>query len=68
MGTNGDAVDAVMAAVRLDLSERNGNGLPDPGFTPSPEPPIDGVLAAILGRHVAPRSAAAEPPQDAVEN
>lgn len=57
-----------MAAVRHDLGQRHRNGLPDPGFAPSPEPAIDGVPVAIFGRHVAPRSAAAEPPQDTVDD
>jgi hypothetical protein len=68
MGANGGAIDAVMAAVRHDLRQRYSNGLPNPGFTPSPEPAIDGVPAAIFGRHVAPGSAAAKPPQDAVDD
>ena len=68
MGADCGAVDTVVAAVRHDLGQRNRDRLPDPGFTPSPEPPIDRIPAAIFGRHVAPWSAAAKPPQDAVDN
>jgi len=68
MGADCGAIDAVVAAVRHDLGQRHGNGLPDPGFTPSPEPTIDGVPTAIFGRYVASRSAAAEPPQNAVDD
>ena len=68
MGANGGAVDAVMATVRHDLGQRHGNGLPDPSFTPSPEPAIDGVPAAIFGWHVTPWSTAAEPPEDTVDD
>jgi hypothetical protein len=37
-----------------------------PGFTPSPEPAIDGVPAAISVRHVTPWGTTPKPPQDAV--
>ncbi len=57
-----------MAAVRHDLSQCHGDGLPDPSFAPSPEPSIDGVPTAIFGRHVSPRSAAAQPPEDTVDD
>ena len=52
MGADRGAVDAVVAAVGHDLGQRHGNGLPDPGFAPSPEPAIDGVPATIFRRHV----------------
>lgn len=68
MRANNGAVDAVVAAVCHDLGQRHGNGFPDPGFTPASEPAIDRVPTAIFGRDIASRSAAAEPPQDAVDN
>ena len=34
---NGGAIDAVVAAVRHDLRQRDRNGLPGPGFAPAPE-------------------------------
>ena len=57
-----------MTAVRHDFGERHCDGLPDPGFTPSPEPTIDAVPTAVFGRHVAPRSTAPKPPEDAVDD
>ena len=67
MGADCGAVDAVVAAVRHDFGERHGYGLPDPGLAPSPEPAIDGVPTAVFGRHIAPWSAAAKPPEYAVD-
>ena len=32
MGADGSAVDAIVTAVRHDLSQRHRHGLPDPGF------------------------------------
>ena len=66
MGADCGTVDAVMAAVRHDLGERHRHGLPNPRFAPTPEPPIDGVPTAIFWWHVAPWSAAAEPPENTV--
>ena len=68
MGADCGAVDTVMAAICHDLGERYGDGLPDPGFTPSPEPAINGVPVAIFGRHVAPRGTATEPPEYAIDD
>lgn len=68
MGADGGAVDAVVAAVRHDLGQRHGDRLPDPGFAPPPEPPIDGVPTAIFGGHVTPRRSTAEPPENAVDD
>ena len=68
MGADCGAVDAVVPAICHDLGQRHRDCLPDPSFTPSPEPTVDGVPTAIFGRHVAPRSAAAEPPQNAVDD
>ena len=68
VGANGGAVDAIVAAVCHDLGQRHGNALPNSRLTPSPEPPIDDVPAAIFGRHVAPRCAATEPPENAVDD
>jgi hypothetical protein len=61
MGANRGAIDAVVPTVCHDLGQRNGHRLPDPSFTPAPEPPVDRVPVAILGRHIAPRCAAAQP-------
>ena len=68
MGADCGAVDTVMAAICHDLGERYGDGLPDPGFTPSPEPAINGVPVAIFVRHVAPRGTATEPPEYAIDD
>ncbi len=68
MDANGGAIDAVVAAVRHDLGQSHGNGLPDAGFAPLPEPAIDGVPATVLRWHVAQWSTAAKPPQDAVDD
>lgn len=57
-----------MAAVRHDLGQRDRYGLPDPGLAPTPEPPANRVPTAIFWWHVAPWSAAAEPPENAVDN
>jgi hypothetical protein len=68
MGANGGAIDAVVAGVCHDFGERHGNGLPDPGLTPSAEPAIDGVPTAIFSRNVTSRCTAAKPPEDAVDD
>jgi len=68
MGANRGAIDVVVAAVRHDLRQRDGHCLPDPGFTPPPEPPIDRVPIAVIGRDIAPRRATAKPPEYAVDN
>lgn len=68
MAANAGAVDAEMAAVCHDLGQRYGDGIPDSGLAPSPEPAIDGVPTAIFGRHVEPRSAASKPLEDAVDD
>jgi len=68
MGANRGAIDAVVAAIRHDLSQCDRHCLPGPGFAPSPEPPIDRVPIAVLGRNIAPRCAAAKPPEYAVNN
>lgn len=68
MGANCGAVDAVVAAVRHDLGEHYRHGLPDPGLAPASEPTIDGVPTAVFGRDIPPWSAAAEPPENAVDD
>lgn len=68
VGIDCGPVDARVATVRHDLCQRHGDGLPISGFTPSQEPAIDSVPAAIFRRHFAPWSAAAEPPKDAVDD
>ena len=63
MGANRGAIDAVVTAVRHDLGQRDRYGLPDPGIAPAPKPPVDGVPVTVFGRDIAPRRAAAEPPE-----
>lgn len=67
-GAVGGAVDAVVAAVRHDLSQRHGDGLPDPGFAPPPEPSIDGVPTPMFEQNVAPWRSTPEPPEYAVDD
>jgi len=57
-----------MTAVRHDLGQRYRDGLPDPGFAPSPETAIDGVPTAVFRRNVSPRRSAPEPPKYAVDD
>lgn len=57
-----------MAAFRHRLGERDRHALPDARGAPSSEAPVDRVPVAVLLRHVAPRRAAAQTPQDAVDN
>lgn len=68
MGANRGGVDAVVAAFRHRLGERDGHALPDARGAPSSEAPVDRVPVAVLLRHVAPWRAAAQPPQDTVDN
>lgn len=68
MSTNRGVVDAVVAAVDHDLSERNRNGLPDPGFAPTPKPPVDRIPVAVFGRNITPRRAAPKPPKYSVDD
>ncbi len=68
MGTNRGAIDAVMAAVCHDLCQCDGYGLPNSGFAPPPEPPIDRIPIAVFGRNIAPRRATAKPPEYTVDN
>jgi hypothetical protein len=68
MGANRGAIDAVVPTVCHDLGQRNRHRLPDPSFTPAPEPPVDRVPVAILGRHIAPRRAAAQPPEYPIDD
>ena len=68
MGANRGAIDAVVAAVGHDLSERDRDGLPDPGLAPASEPAIDRVPVAVFGRNITPGRPAAKPPQYAVDD
>ena len=67
MGTNRGAIDAVMAAVRHDLGQRDGHRLPDPSIAPTAETPVDRVPVAVFRRDVAPWRAAAKSPKYAVD-
>ena len=68
MGANRGAIDAVMPAVRHDLGQRNRNGFPDPGLTPAPKPPVDGVPIPVFGWDVAPGCSTAKAPKYAVDD
>jgi len=57
-----------VAAVCHDLSQGHRNRFPDASLAPPSEPPIDCVPATIFGRHVSPRSATPEPPENAVDD
>ncbi len=68
MGADGGAVDAVVAAICHDLSQRHGNGLPNPRFAPVSEPAIDSVPTALIGRDVTPQRSTAKSPEDVVDD
>jgi len=68
MGANRGAIDAVMAAVRHDLSRRDRNGLPDPGLAPASEPPADRIRVVVLGRNITPGRPAAKPSKYAIDD
>lgn len=57
MGANRGAVDAVVAAVGHDLSDRHRNGLPDPRFSPTSKPPVNRIPVAVFGWNIMPRRA-----------
>jgi CubicO group peptidase (beta-lactamase class C family) len=67
VGANGGAVDAVVAAVRHDLGQRDRYGLPDLGLAPAPKPQVDCVPVAVFGRSIAPWRAAAKTPEGTVK-
>ena len=57
VGADCGAVDAVVAAVRHHLGQRDRHGFPDPSLAPTSKPAIDRVPTAVLGgtsRHGAP--------------
>jgi hypothetical protein len=68
MGSNCGAIDAVVAAVSHDLSERDRNSLPDPGFAQTPKPPIDRIPIAVFGWDIPPGRPAAKSPKYAVDD
>lgn len=68
MGANRGAVDAVVAAVGHDLSERDRNGFPNPGLAPTPKPSVDRIPVAEFGRNITPRGAAPKPPKYPVDD
>ena len=68
MGADCGAIDAVVAAVRHDLSQRHRYSFPNPGFAPSAEPPIDGIPATVFGWNVPPRRSAPKTPKYAVDD
>lgn len=57
-----------MAGVGHYLGQIYCHDLPNPGLAPPTEPSIDGVPAAVFGRHVAPWRATPEPPEYAVDD
>lgn len=68
MGANRGAIDAVVAAVRHDLGQRDRDGLPDPSLAPAPEPAVDCVPVAVFGGDIAPWRATTKPPKYAVDD
>ena len=68
VSADGGTIDAVVAGVRHHLGQGDRHDLPGAGLAPAPEPPVDRVPLAVLLRHVAPRSTATQPPQNAVQN
>src|SRR5579864_3047974 len=68
MGANRGAIDAVVAAVRHDLRQRDRDSLPDPGLAPAPESPVDRIPVAVFGRNITPGRSAAKPPKYPVDD
>lgn len=67
VGGKRGAVDALVAAVRDSLGQLGRYRLPDPGLASTLNSPADCVPVSILGRDVAPRCAAAKPPENAID-
>src|SRR5258707_532531 len=57
-----------MAAFRHRFGKRDGHALPDAGCTPSSKAPIDRVPIAIFRGYTPPGRAAAQAPQNAVDD
>ena len=53
---------------RHDLGQRDRYGFPNPGLAPAPKPTVNRVPVALFGRHIAPRHAAAQPPENSIDD
>jgi hypothetical protein len=68
VGTNRSGVDVVIPTLSHCFGESDGHALPDTGSAPTSKAPIDRVPVAVLLRHIAPRRASTQPPQNAVDD